>query len=180
MIIQVDRELCTGCGVCMDACTTGAIQLVDQRAVIDDVLCTHCQACAETCPNEAITAILTPAQSIIMAALPETDSRAVPGQQSETPSVTETPAPRLATLTSTTLAFLGHEVAPRLADIFFTALERRLARPATTSTTLPSTSSSRHTSQCGGERRRTRYRRGHVAKKNKKRGGDAIARKRYV
>ena len=162
MIIQVDQELCNGCGVCIDACATGAIQLVTQRAVIDDILCTHCQACADACPNEAITAILIPAQSISIVTLPETDSRAVPVQQSETLPATVIPAPRLAPLADTALAFLGHEVAPRLVDIFFTTLERRLARPATTSTPQPSKFSARHTAQPRGERRQTRYRRGRI------------------
>jgi Fe-S-cluster-containing hydrogenase component 2 len=162
MIIQVDQELCTGCGVCIDACPTGAIQLVHQLAVIDDILCTHCQACADACPSEAITAILIPAQPISIVTLPETDSRAVSVQQSETLPATVTPAPRLAPLADTALAFLGQEVAPRLADIFITALERRLARPATTSTTPLPKFSSRSTAQSRGERRQTRYRRGRI------------------
>ncbi len=166
MIIQVDQELCTGCGMCIDACATGAIQLMDQRAVINDVLCTHCQDCADACPNEAITAILMPAQSTTMVSPAETDSPAVPVQQSETLSAMATPAHRLAPLAGAALAFLGHEVAPRLADIFITALERRLAPQATTSTTPLSKFSSRPTAQRRGERRQTRYRRGRAPYRN--------------
>lgn len=166
MIIHVDQELCSGCGTCIDACSPGAIQLVDQRAVIDDVLCTHCQVCVDACPNEAIMAILIPAQSITMTALPENDPREVPLQQLETPPLTATPTPRLAPLAGTALAFLGHEVAPRLADIFFTALERKLARPATNSTTPLPKSSSRHIAQHTGERRQTRNRHGRAGYRN--------------
>lgn len=96
MIIHVDQELCSGCGTCIDACSPGAIQLVDQRAVIDDVLCTHCQVCVDACLNEAIMAILIPAQSITMTTLPENDPREVPLQQLETPPLTATPTSRLA------------------------------------------------------------------------------------
>jgi ferredoxin len=35
MKMQVNQELCAGCGTCMDECPEGAIQLVDQKAVID-------------------------------------------------------------------------------------------------------------------------------------------------
>jgi ferredoxin len=38
MVMQVDQELCAGCGVCVDACSTGAIHLVEQRAEIDNVM----------------------------------------------------------------------------------------------------------------------------------------------
>ena len=162
MIIQVDQELCNGCGVCIDACATGAIRLVGQHAVIDDILCTHCQACSDACPNEAITAILIPAQSISMVAMPETYSRAVPVQQSKTLPTT-TLAPRLVPLAGTALAFLGHEAVPRLVDIFFTTLERRFTRPATTSTPQLSKFSTRHTAQRRCVRRQTRYRRGCIA-----------------
>jgi ferredoxin len=58
MIIHVDQELCTGCGTCLDVCSTGAIQLVDQRAAINDIQCSQYQACANACPNQANTAIL--------------------------------------------------------------------------------------------------------------------------
>jgi ferredoxin len=81
MRLQINQELCTGCGVCVDACAPGAIQVVDQRAVIEADLCTQCEACAEACPNEAITVIPMPAQSMTSMVLPASNSRPVPVQQ---------------------------------------------------------------------------------------------------
>ena len=163
MIIQVSLELCTGCGVCMDACSNGAIQLVDRRAVIDDFLCMQCQACADACPNGAITAILIPAQGAILEAIPEAESHLIPIQQSEKQPALATPVRRLAPLAGTALAFLGQEVAPRLADILINSLERRLARPAAAPTTPLPKLSRRRAAQDRGVRRQIRYRRGRAA-----------------
>jgi ferredoxin len=46
---------CTSCGRCMDACPTGAITIVDKRAVIADDLCNRCGKCIRACPEEALT-----------------------------------------------------------------------------------------------------------------------------
>ena len=80
MVFQVNQELCAGCGVCMEACSVGAIQLVDQRAVIDNMLCTQCEACADACPNEAIDILSIPARSMPIAALPAAEIQIAPVQ----------------------------------------------------------------------------------------------------
>ncbi len=53
-IAVVDTETCTGCGMCMNACPAGAIE-VKEKAAINKNLCTGCAACVSACPNEAIT-----------------------------------------------------------------------------------------------------------------------------
>ena len=49
----------TTCESCMDACESGAIELVRagtvRRPVIDATRCTACTACVEVCPAAAIT-----------------------------------------------------------------------------------------------------------------------------
>jgi len=52
-VAVVDLEKCTGCGICVDVCPAGAIE-VNQQAVINDEACTGCAACVSECPNEAI------------------------------------------------------------------------------------------------------------------------------
>ncbi|NVM43696.1 MAG: electron transfer flavoprotein subunit alpha, partial [Candidatus Lokiarchaeota archaeon] len=53
MSINIDDELCTGCGNCIDSCPFGAIELEDDKAKILPN-CTLCGACVEICPVEAI------------------------------------------------------------------------------------------------------------------------------
>lgn len=166
MVIQVNQELCTGCGVCIDACSVGAIQLVDQRAVIDDALCTACEACIEACPNEAITtrSILEPDVSIIT--LPATEARPIPVREKVAQPETVVPARGLVPLAGAALAFLGREAAPRLVDVLVNALERRLARSTTTTVTPVSTSTRIRTTGGRGERRQARIRGGRTNYRN--------------
>jgi predicted Fe-Mo cluster-binding NifX family protein/ferredoxin len=51
--VVVDSEKCTGCGICLDVCPAGAIEVME-KAVIDDEICTGCAACIAECPNKAI------------------------------------------------------------------------------------------------------------------------------
>jgi ferredoxin len=46
-------DSCTGCGVCVDACVYGLIQLEDGKAITDP-RCIACGRCANTCPEDAV------------------------------------------------------------------------------------------------------------------------------
>ena len=52
-VAVVDSEKCTGCGICIDVCPAGAIE-VKEKAVINYEICTGCAACITECPNKAI------------------------------------------------------------------------------------------------------------------------------
>lgn len=57
-IIQIDQEKCNGCGLCVNACAEGAIQLIDGKAkLITDSYCDGLGACLGHCPMDAITII---------------------------------------------------------------------------------------------------------------------------
>ncbi len=54
-IIEIDREKCNGCGLCINACHEGAIQLVDGKAeLISDEYCDGLGNCLPECPTGAI------------------------------------------------------------------------------------------------------------------------------
>ena len=54
MGLLIDKELCIGCGACVDECPFDALDLVDGLAQADEK-CTLCGTCVEVCPEEAIT-----------------------------------------------------------------------------------------------------------------------------
>jgi len=54
MIAVVDAALCTGCGICIEACADKAIS-VNGSAAVDPGLCSGCGACVPMCPNEALS-----------------------------------------------------------------------------------------------------------------------------
>ncbi|WP_341876400.1 ATP-binding protein [Defluviitalea saccharophila] len=57
-IITIDEEKCNGCGLCVDACHEGAIELIDGKAkLISDEYCDGFGDCLPQCPTNAITII---------------------------------------------------------------------------------------------------------------------------
>jgi len=51
---DVRKELCTGCGLCANSCSKGAISFLWGRAEIDQNKCVHCGLCMRVCPRGAI------------------------------------------------------------------------------------------------------------------------------
>jgi Fe-S-cluster-containing hydrogenase component 2 len=159
-VIQVSKELCTGCGSCIDACSAGAIHLVDHQAEIDETLCIACEACLENCPNGAIIAITAPAYNAPITVQPVTDSGLELNQHPTMLSETAVPVCGLKPLAGATLAFLGSEVAPRLVDVLIKSIENRLAQPITTTISPSSPSSRDYSLQNRGQRKQIRHRGG--------------------
>ncbi|MFX1524254.1 MAG: 4Fe-4S binding protein, partial [Promethearchaeota archaeon] len=57
-IAKVDQELCTGCGICVEKCYSGAKELNDEgKAETSEELCIGCGICAAFCPEEAISLV---------------------------------------------------------------------------------------------------------------------------
>ena len=57
-VIEIDEELCDGCGDCITACAEGALALVDGKAkLVSDVYCDGLGACIGDCPQGAIAIV---------------------------------------------------------------------------------------------------------------------------
>lgn len=55
LIVVVDKEKCVGCGECVRACLTGALKLVNGKAMlIDERLCDGYGSCIAICRYNAI------------------------------------------------------------------------------------------------------------------------------
>ena len=64
-IIEIDKELCNGCGECVKSCAVDVIRMdkEEKKAVITYPHdCMLCELCAFFCPTDAI--ILTPKKSM--------------------------------------------------------------------------------------------------------------------
>lgn len=57
-VIEIDEELCDGCGLCAGGCHESAIQIIDGKArLVGDSLCDGLGACVGECPRGAISVI---------------------------------------------------------------------------------------------------------------------------
>ncbi len=57
-IIQIDEELCDGCGQCVPDCAEGSLKMIDGKArLVADKLCDGLGACLGSCPTGALKVI---------------------------------------------------------------------------------------------------------------------------
>jgi len=57
-IVKINKELCNGCVLCVEACHEGAIQLIDGKAeLVSDKYCDGLGDCLPVCPTGAIEII---------------------------------------------------------------------------------------------------------------------------
>lgn len=57
-IIEINKEKCNGCGLCVDACHEGAIRMVDGKAeLVSDIYCDGLGDCLGPCPTGALSIV---------------------------------------------------------------------------------------------------------------------------
>lgn len=55
MAVKIDKEKCSACKACVDACPSQAIQVPDQHAQVSESDCIDCGACVDACPSGALS-----------------------------------------------------------------------------------------------------------------------------
>ncbi|MEJ2657596.1 MAG: 4Fe-4S binding protein [Desulfobacterales bacterium] len=50
----INKELCSGCQICVDECYAGAISMEEDTAFINEDECIRCGVCHDICPDEAV------------------------------------------------------------------------------------------------------------------------------
>ena len=80
-IIEIDEELCDGCGQCVPSCAEGAIEIVDGKArLAAEKYCDGLGACLGECPTGALTIVEREAEEFDEAAV-EAYLRSKPEQE---------------------------------------------------------------------------------------------------
>lgn len=180
-MIIIDRERCTGCGICTEVCPTGAIILVTNRAEVDTMLCDGCaslanstpvQQCVEVCPMEAPRWAIVPDSSTAILAQPSVE--VIPAGTSQT-QVTKVVNGDMITVHErersvlpafgSALTWVGREIVPRLAPLALkvldVALDRRNAgKDSKVSPSYASKGETQSTGRGANKQRRRHRRRG--------------------
>jgi len=53
-MLRVRKDLCVGCGLCIENCPQEAVSVQFGKAWIDQKRCNHCGICLNICPQGAI------------------------------------------------------------------------------------------------------------------------------
>jgi NAD-dependent dihydropyrimidine dehydrogenase PreA subunit len=100
-IIEIDEELCDGCGECVPSCAEGALQIIDGKArLVSDVLCDGLGACLGECPTGALQVIERQAPEFDEAAVEAHLGRPAPVRPPAVPHAASRPAPMAANAAS--------------------------------------------------------------------------------
>jgi Fe-S-cluster-containing hydrogenase component 2 len=153
MILQVNHELCNGCGDCVSVCPSNAIRLEGGRAIIDEALCVGCQVCMGACTQDAITPVEAHSPVVQRTALATRQVEVLPARPKPT---------REKSTALSALVLAAGEILPRLAERLLNAWDGKLVQSRLTngqSSARPVFVAAPRRSSAGGRayRRRARY-----------------------
>jgi len=69
----VDHSRCRGDRICENVCPTGAIRVVEKKAVVDERKCAACLKCSDNCPEDAIRYVMRTEPLVLAVSPSETD-----------------------------------------------------------------------------------------------------------
>ncbi len=150
-MMRVDAEQCLGCGVCVEACPAGLIDLEAGKPVIAEQGCDGCLKCVEACPNGALSVVTEPEPANLVP-IPSSRYPATAVERGERPA-------QIGGWAAAAMVLFIQEFAPRLAEAIVRSLDRPRSAPALTMRP-ESMSVEPARPRFGGMRRRRRRRRG--------------------
>jgi NAD-dependent dihydropyrimidine dehydrogenase PreA subunit len=158
-MIEISMARCNGCGECVEVCPTGALYLVEGKAMVEQKLCRDCECCIDACPTEAIS--LVSSKDVVMEPLrapaPQPEPQAIQVKTKSPPASFRT---SLLPIVGGALAWGWREIVPRLAEYLLYDLDRQVDRRRTAAVRKSRRDSGPSVSGGGRGRRRRQRRRG--------------------
>ena len=129
-MIEINTALCTGCGACVEVCPTGALYLLEGKAMVDQKLCRDSESCIAACPTEAIS-LVAPKEAVVepvRVLAPRPEAQVIRVKTKSAPALLRA---SLLPAVGAGLAWGWREIVSRLAEYLLYDLDRQAARRRT-------------------------------------------------